>query len=93
MLLSVGKAKTRIVGLQQNPVKDWLQVQVVSGVDHEAYATLSDTQGRILGRFQTQLSDGLNQWTISASYLASGVYFLSDKTADGMWETLRVMKQ
>ena len=85
--------QTRIVGVMQNPVKDKMQVQIVSASQQQGHAILSDIQGRVLAQQNTSLSNGLNHWSIPVSYLAPGAYFLRVSTADGVWKTLRFVKE
>jgi hypothetical protein len=93
VLLVVGKLQTRIIGLQQNPVRGKVTPLIVSANNQPVRASITDALGRMIFTRQTQLQTGQNQWPINLPTLASGIYFIHVRTGDGVEGTLKFVKE
>lgn len=93
VLLSRSASATYVVGLQQNPVSTSLALNLWSASAQAAEYSLTDMGGRQLIRQRSQLLPGANQLRMPVAQLPAGVYHLTVLTADGVQETLRVLKQ
>lgn len=93
VLLSRSASATYVVGLQQNPVSTSLALNLWSASAQAAEYSLTDMGGRQLLRQRSQLLPGANTLRLPVAQLPAGVYHLTVLTADGVQETLRVLKQ
>jgi hypothetical protein len=93
VLLSRSAGATYVVGLQQNPVGTSLALNLWSASAQAAEYSLTDMGGRQLLRRRSQLLPGANQLRMPVAQLPAGVYHLTVLTADGVQQTLRVLKQ
>jgi hypothetical protein len=93
VLLQRSASATYVVGLQQNPVGSSLALNLWSASAQAAEYSLTDMGGRQLLRQRSQLLPGANQLRMPVAKLPAGVYHLTVLTADGVQETLRVLKQ
>jgi len=77
-----------------NPITDVATVELLITSTSELGLHLTDSRGRLIREFiptYTALSPGIYSYTISASDLLKGVYYLSMRTKDGKGQTLKVM--
>jgi Pregnancy-associated plasma protein-A/Secretion system C-terminal sorting domain len=87
-IVSLKNGQTNRVRIFPNPVAtEGVTVQVEGDGKKEIW--LQDVVGRTL--FQTVLND--NDLRISTTELARGLYFISVKTASGVWETQKLIVQ
>jgi hypothetical protein len=93
VLLSVGKLRTQIIGLRENPVRNNLSVLIIAATNQNASCQIADALGRLIMRSETQLQAGQNQWNIQTQMLAKGLYFIQVVTADGEKATIRFVKE
>jgi hypothetical protein len=74
--LKVGDRQTEVL-LYPNPVKDWLQVTVVSAQNGEAKITVFDMAGAAIRHGAELIKAGINELQLDASPWKPGTYLLS----------------
>lgn len=80
--------------LSPNPGRDHFTLNISSEFASTATIQLSDAQGRLLRKQQTQLKSGMNSFDLKTGTLPQGIYFIQVKTNRGERQTLQyaVMK-
>jgi hypothetical protein len=93
LMLTVGKGRTQIIGLLQNPVRSQPVVKIESAAGQQATMLLTDALGRTLYRGTANLQTGLNQYKLPVTAPTAGMYFISIVTGDGEKASLRFVKE
>ena len=91
--LSLGKLHTEVIGLSQTVVKNEIGIKILSEKGQTVQAVITDALGRTLGTQKGSLQPGLNQWNISTSLKAAGMYFVTIFTSDRVQKTLPFVKE
>jgi Zn-dependent metalloprotease len=80
------------VGVNPNPVNDFIRLQFMTENESDASLMLTDVSGRILFQTALPLQSGNSDYTLDAESLSSGIYFLT-ATQNGITRTLKIVKQ
>jgi hypothetical protein len=78
--------------LQQNPVKDEVNLLVSSPLQETLYYRLSDAAGREYRKGSVSLNQGMNSISIATNFLIPGMYILSTYTQHSL-RNIKLMKQ
>ncbi|HMP94756.1 MAG TPA: T9SS type A sorting domain-containing protein, partial [Phnomibacter sp.] len=92
VVLRIEAPVTVIKGLQRNPISSEAIINIYSAREQTVGARILDMAGRVITSRQGRLLRGDNQWRLSTSMLAQGIYNLHILTADGATSVLRVVK-
>lgn len=92
--LETSRKSVALTMLYPNPVKDQLNIQIQSDKTQSLSVSLTDMSGKLIMSNTLNVSTGLNNRMLNLNQLASGIYLLQYKNAEGFnTETFKIVKQ
>jgi dienelactone hydrolase len=92
--LETSRKSVALTMLYPNPVKDQLNIQIQSDKSQSLSVSLTDMSGKLIMSNTLNVSTGLNNRMLNLNQLASGIYLLQYKNAEGFnTGTFKIVKQ